>query len=88
VPAAPGEVGPGEEPRRLWFARKTTGLGFGPVEWRGRAVTYLYVLLVVAAVFTYSRLALTALVVVFYTVVYGCLVILKSDVLKDWPPGR
>jgi hypothetical protein len=92
VPEAPdgagGPPGPADgEPRRLWFARKDTGLGFGPVLWQGRAATYLYVLLVLVAVVTYSRLALTAFVIVFYTVVYGCVVIVKSDLLKEWPPG-
>ena len=94
MPETPGDAGPptgpgeGQAPRRLWFARKDTGLGFGPVVWQGRAATYLYLLLVLVAVVTYSQLSLTAFVIVFYTVVYLSLVVLTSDLLKDWPPGR
>jgi len=58
------------------------------VVWQGRAATYLYLLLVLVAVVTYSQLSLTAFVIVFYTVVYFSLVVLTSDLLKDWPPGR
>jgi len=39
------------------------------------------------AVITYSQLSLTALVVGFYSVAYGLVVVVKSDLLKDWPPG-
>jgi hypothetical protein len=77
-----------EEHERLWFGKRPNWLGFGPLTWQGRAATGLYVLLLVVAVITYSRLALTALVVVFYTVVYVMIVLVKSD-LKDrlGPPG-
>jgi hypothetical protein len=73
---------PPTEPQ-LWFGKKESGLGFGPVSRQGRVITVLYVLLVVVAVFTYSQLALTAFVVAFYTVAFGCLVIVKSDLIKD-----
>jgi hypothetical protein len=73
---------PQEEPQ-LWFAKKEGGLGFGPISRHGRVVTALYVFLVVVAIFTYSQLALTALVVVFYTVTFGFVVIAKSDLMKD-----
>ena len=46
-------------------------------------VTVLYVLLVVVAIFTYSQLALTGFVVAFYTVAFGSIVIVKSDLMKD-----
>jgi hypothetical protein len=71
----------------LWFGKKDGGLGFGPLTWQGRAVTLLYVFLVVVAVFTYSQLVLTAVVVVFYTVAFGFVVVVKSDLMKHWPPG-
>jgi len=45
--------------------------------------SYLYVLLVVVAVFTYSQIALTAFVVVFYTLVFGFVIVAKSDIMKD-----
>jgi hypothetical protein len=67
----------------IWFGKKEGGLGFGPLTRQGRVVTVLYVLLVVVAVFTYSQLALTAFVVGFYTVAFGSIVIVKSDLMKD-----
>jgi hypothetical protein len=66
-----------------WFGKKEGALGFGPITRQGRVVTALYVLLVVVAIFTYSQLALTAFVVAFYTVAFGCVVIVKSDLMKD-----
>jgi hypothetical protein len=71
----------------LWFGKKEGGLGFGPLTWQGRAALALYVFLLVVAVFTYSQLALTALVVIFYTVAFGLTVVVKSDLMKNWPPG-
>jgi hypothetical protein len=73
---------PPAEPQ-LWFGKKEGTLGFGPVARQGRIVTVLYVLLVVVAIFTYSQLALTAFVVGFYTVAFGSIVIVKSDLMKD-----
>ena len=71
---------------QLWFGKTAGRLGYGPLTWQGRAATVLYVFLVLVAVVTYSQLVLTALVVVFYTVVFAFLVALKSDLLKNWPP--
>jgi hypothetical protein len=68
---------------QLWFGKKESWLGFGPITRRGRIAAYLYVLLVVVAVFTYSQIALTAFVVAFYTVVFGLVVVAKSDIMKD-----
>lgn len=72
---------------QLWFGRKEGGLGFGPLTWQGRAATFLYLFLVIVAVLTYSQVTLTALVVVFYTVTFGFVVLLKSDLMRHWPPG-
>jgi hypothetical protein len=69
--------------RQLWFGKKEGGLGFGPITREGRVVTIAYVLLVIVAVFTYSQLALTAFVVAFYTVTFGSIIIVKSDIMKD-----
>jgi hypothetical protein len=69
---------------QLWFGKKQTGLGFGPITKQGRIVTALYVLLCVTAVFTYSQLALTGFVVLFYTLVFGCVIVYKSDLMKDF----
>jgi hypothetical protein len=71
----------------LWFGKKDGGLGIGPLTWQGRAATGMYLFLVVVAVFTYSQLALTAFVVIFYTVAFCFLVAYKSDLMKNWPPG-
>jgi hypothetical protein len=73
---------PPTEPQ-VWFGKKEGGLGFGPVSKQGRVITVLYVLLVVVAIFTYSQLALTGFVVAFYTVAFGSIVIVKSDLIKD-----
>jgi hypothetical protein len=73
--------------RALWFGKKEKGLRFAPLTWQGRAATFLYVFLVVVAIFTYSQLTLTAFVVVFYTVAFGLLVAYKSDLMDNWPPG-
>jgi hypothetical protein len=46
------------------------------------------VLLLVVAVVTYSQLTLTIFVVVFYTAVFGAVVLFKSDLMSDGhPPG-
>jgi hypothetical protein len=45
------------------------------------------VFLIVVAIFTYSQLTLTAFVMVFYTVVFGLIVVYKSDLMDNWPPG-
>jgi hypothetical protein len=71
----------------LWFGKKAGGLGIAPLTWQGRAAISLYCFLVVVAVFTYSQLTLTVFVVVFYTVTFGLLVVYKSDLLDNWPPG-
>jgi hypothetical protein len=76
-----------EPDRPLWFGKKQTALGFGPLTWQGRAAIYLYVFLVIVAIFTYSQLALTAFVVVFYSAAFGLVVAVKSDLMKHWPPG-
>jgi hypothetical protein len=73
--------------RRLWFGKKEGGIRFAPLTWQGRAATFLYVFLVVVAFFTYSKLTLTAFVVAFYTVAFGLLVVYKSDLMDNWPPG-
>jgi len=78
---------PGERQARLWFGKKPGGLGFGPLNWQGRAATFLYVFLVVVAVFLYSQLGVTFFVIGFYTVVFGLVVAIKSDLMQGWPPG-
>ena len=76
------------EKPELWFGKKEGGLGFGPLIWQGRAATILYALLLLVAVITYSQLTLTVFVVLFYTMVYVFLVVMKSDIMKDRePPG-
>jgi len=70
----------------LWFGKKPGWLGFGPLTWRGRVATFTYLFLLVIAVVTYSQLTLTALVIVFYTVVFGFVVVAKSDIMKDQHP--
>jgi hypothetical protein len=71
---------------QLWFAKKEGGLGFGPLTWQGRATIILYLLLLVIAVITYSKLTLTLFVALFYTVVFIFVVVVKSDIMKDEPP--
>jgi hypothetical protein len=70
----------------LWFGKREGGLRIATLTWQGRAATFLYVFLVVVAVFTYSQLTLTAFVVAFYTVAFVLLVAYKSDLLDNWPP--
>lgn len=70
----------------LWFGRKEGGLGFGPLNWQGRAAVFLYVFLVLVAVVTYSRLGITVFVIGFYTVVFVLVVAVKSDIVTGWPP--
>ena len=69
----------------LWFGRKEGGLGFAPLTWQGRAATFLYLFLVVVALVTYSALTVTAFVILFYTVVFVLVLVVKSDLMKDWP---
>jgi hypothetical protein len=73
--------------RTLWFGKKEGGLRFAPLTWQGRAASILYVFLIVVAIFTYSQLTLTAFVMAFYTVVFGLIVVYKSDLMDNWPPG-
>ena len=73
---------------RLWFGRKDSRLGFGPLTWEGRVALWLYLFLVVVAVVVYATLGLTLFVIAFYTVVLALLVAVKSDLLKGWPPER
>jgi dolichol kinase len=75
------------EDHPLWFGKRDGGLPFGPLTWQGRAAIFLYCALVLLAVITYSQLALTAFVIVFYTVAFVLLVAYKSDLLDNWPPG-
>jgi hypothetical protein len=72
-----------KQERQLWFARKNGGIGFGPVTKQGRIAVALYLLLVVVAIFTYSQLFLTIFVVLFYTVVFGLVVVAKSNLMTD-----
>ncbi len=71
----------GQREPQLWFGKTKGRLGFGPLTWQGRAATFLYVFLVIVAIFVYSQLTLTVLVVVFYTVTFAFTVMYKSDVL-------
>jgi len=77
----------------LWFVRKEGGLGFAPVAWPGRAVLYLYALLVVVAVVTYaatSAIGVMVMVVLFYTAVFLGVLVVKSDLFSGRfpPPDR
>ena len=74
-----------QKPR--WFGRNEGRLGFGPLTWQGRSATFLYVFLVVFAVFIYSTLSLMVLVIGLYTVVFVLLVAFTSDLMDNWPPG-
>jgi hypothetical protein len=71
-----------ESGSQLWFKRTTTGIGIRPVSFPGRALTAFWALLCVLAFVTYSTMVLTFFVIIFYTVVFGFIVIMKSD-LKD-----
>jgi hypothetical protein len=79
---------PTRPPETLWFRRRDGGLGFAPTGWQGRAVVVLYVLLVALATATYSALALTAVVVLFYTGVFTGVLAVKSDLLEGRVPPR
>ncbi len=78
-----------ERQTRMWFGKKPGGLGFGPLNWQGKAASFLYVFLVVVAIFvySYSQIGVTFFVIGFYTVVFGLVVAIKSDVMQGWPPG-
>jgi hypothetical protein len=71
----------------LWFGKKEGGLRVAPLTWQGRAATFLYCVLVLVAIVTYSQLTLTLFVVAFYTVTFVLLVAYKSDLMENWPPG-
>lgn len=72
--------------RPHWFGKTSGWLGFGPLTWQGRLTVWLYGFLVVTAVFLYSSLSLTALVIVFYTVVALLIVVFTSELRNQWPP--
>jgi hypothetical protein len=76
-----------EHPDNPWFGKTAGRLGFGPLNWQGRAAIFLYVFLVVVAIFVYSQLGVTIFVIGFYTVVFALMVAMKSDIMKGWPPG-
>ena len=71
-----------ESGSQLWFKRTTTGIGIRQVSFPGRALTAFWALLCVLAFVTYSTMLLTIFVIIFYTVVFGFIVVMKSD-LKD-----
>jgi hypothetical protein len=71
----------------LWFGKKEGGLRVAALTWQGRAATFLYCVLVLVAIVTYSQLTLTLFVVAFYTVAFVLLVAYKSDLMENWPPG-
>jgi hypothetical protein len=85
-PPEPGNGGMERKAAPLWFGKKETGLRITPLTWQGRAATFMYLFLVIVAIFTYSKLALTAFVVIFYTVFFCLLVVYKSDLMENWPP--
>jgi len=74
--------------RSVWFARRETGIGFGPVVWQGRAVLAGWALLVVVALITYSTLSITFFVVVFYTAIAAGIMIVKSDLRDEFGSSR
>ena len=76
----------GKEDAPVWFGKTEGGLRVAPLTWQGRAATFLYCVLVLVAIVTYSQLALTAFVIAFYTVTFVLIVAYKSDLLKNWPP--
>jgi hypothetical protein len=69
--------------RQHWFGKTNGRLGFGPTTREGRVITALYVLLLVVAVFTYSEIFLTVFVVLFYTLVFGLVIVAKSSIMTD-----
>jgi len=77
-----------ERAANLWFGKKGGKVGFGPLNWQGRAASFLYAFLVVVAIVVYSQLMLTVLVVVFYSVIFFLVVAIKSDLMKGWPPQK
>jgi|APCry1669189534_1035231.scaffolds.fasta_scaffold43156_2 fatty acid desaturase len=70
-----------QQERDLWFAKKEGG-GIAFLTWQAKFATALYVVLILFAIVLYSQISLIALVVVFYTIVYGCLLIFKSDIVS------
>ena len=76
-----------EERTGLWFQRREGGLGFAPVSWQGWFATALLAVLSLFAIVLYSSLAATLLVIVVYLLVYGALVVVKSD-LREEPPAE
>jgi hypothetical protein len=78
---------PPDPDRRRWFGPTGSALGFGPLTWQGRVTLALYAFLVVVAVLLYSSLGVTLLVIAFYTVVAGSVVIATSDLRDRWPPS-
>jgi hypothetical protein len=38
-------------------------------------------------VVTYLALSVTGVVILFSTVVFGAVLVVKSDLMKGWPPG-
>jgi hypothetical protein len=77
-----------EQSSGLWFEKKDGGVGIAPVAWQGRFAIALYVVLVLLAVviYSFSQVGLMILVVVIYSVIFGLVVVAKSDILKDQQP--
>jgi len=74
----------------LWFTRAERFPGFEPLTWLAKVLTGFYVLLVVLAVPIYitTNLAMMVVVVVFYTIVFGAIVYVKSDIRPIEPPSE
>ena len=71
-----------EQEKELWFAKKEGG-GIAFLTWHAKFATAIYVVLILFAIVLYSQISLIALVVIFYTIVYGCLLIFKSNIVSS-----
>jgi|APCry1669190156_1035279.scaffolds.fasta_scaffold10620_3 hypothetical protein len=75
-----------ESGTQLWFEKTDSGIGVRPASFPGRAVTAFWILLCLLALVTYSTMTIMIFVIIFYTVVFGFIVFVKSD-LRPPPPG-
>jgi hypothetical protein len=77
-----------ESKQELWFTRAETFPGFRPLTWQAKVLIGFYVFLVVLAIPIYvtTNLVMMVVVVAFYTIVFGGVVYVKSDIRPPEPP--
>lgn len=68
-----------------WFGKADGGFSLHPLTWQGRFAIILWAVLCLLALALYSaQLGLMVFVIALYSVVFGCVVLVKSDLRNEF----